>query len=77
MNALSKRALRYGALFNLGVLALTVPTAFDVVVALTGARIPAQGLLSLALYLGYLIWGILSQPSTAEASVATPTPAPS
>jgi hypothetical protein len=72
VNALSKRALRYGALFNIGVLALTVSTAFDVVIGLTGARIPAQGLLSLALYLGYLAWGILSQPSAAEATAATP-----
>jgi len=71
VNALSKRSLRYGALFNIGILALTVPTAFDVVVAVAGASIPAQGLLSLALYLGYLVWGILSQPSSAEATAST------
>jgi len=70
VNALGKRSLRYGALWNIGILALTVPMAFDVVLVLTGARIPAQGLLSLALYLGYLVWGILSQPSSAEATAS-------
>ena len=72
VNTLSKRGLRYGALFNVGILALTVPTAFDVVLVLAGVRIPVQGLLALALYLGYLMWGVLSQPSSAEATAATP-----
>ncbi|MBI3319659.1 MAG: DUF1189 domain-containing protein [Candidatus Omnitrophica bacterium] len=72
VNNIGKRNARYGALFRIGILALTVPLAYDVLVAVLGWARGFSGLISLALYLGYLIWGVLSQPKPAEASSSTP-----
>ena len=72
VNAIAKRSLSYGTLFRIGVLALTVPLAYDVLVAVLGWTRAFSGLIALALYLGYLIWGILAQPEPAQAAPEAP-----
>ncbi len=67
VNALTKRSLPYRAIFNIGVLALTVSLAFDLITGGLGLRVTGLGFISLALYVGYLIWGILVQPKPTEA----------
>ncbi len=67
VNAVAGRALRYEALFSLGVYALTVPFLLDLAKNLFGWRAGALGWASLGLYVGYLIWGILAQPKAADA----------
>ncbi len=62
VSMLTKRSLRYGALFNIGIYALTVPLAFDLLAGALGWLGGATGVLSLALYAGYLGWGIFVQP---------------
>ena len=62
VNAVSRRALRYGALWNLGIYALTVHTVFDLFKDSVGRQSWALVLFSLALYSGYLIWAVLVQP---------------
>jgi len=69
VNAITKRSLPYRALFNIGVLALTVPFAFDLVKDTLGLRAPGLGWISLALYVGYLIWGILVQSKPVQSDL--------
>lgn len=72
VNAVSGRRLRYGALFNIGVFALTVPWAFDLLLLVTQWRVPLANVVSFLLYIGYLIWGILVQPKAAASASAEP-----
>lgn len=67
VSAVSKRSLSYRAIFNIGVLALTISLAFDLITGGLGLRAQGLGFISLALYVGYLIWGILVQPKPTEA----------
>jgi hypothetical protein len=68
INAVSGRRLRYGALFKIGLLALTAQLLFDTLAVMGGAAFPGLGLLSLAIYAGYLVRGILVQaPPAPEA----------
>ncbi len=62
VNAASGRSLRYGALFNIGVLALTVPWAFDLLKDALHWTHWVLPWLSMGMYVGYLIWGIAVQP---------------
>lgn len=62
IKTITNRPLPYRALWNIGIYALTVPLAFDLVKGLFGWRMPGLGLLSLSLYAGYFVWGILVQP---------------
>ena len=62
MNACTKRSLRYGVLFNIGILALTVPFAFDMIKDAAGWHHWMLPYMSVAIYLGYVAWGILVQP---------------
>ncbi len=66
VNAFSKRSLRYAAIYKVGIIALTPPLCFDVVKRLAGWRGPGFWCLSLLLYVGYLVWGILVQPRPVE-----------
>lgn len=66
VRAVFKRAVSYRGLFNVGVYALTVPMVLEAALVLAGIRVP--GLLILAVYLGYLSWGVSVQP---EAQAAT------
>lgn len=68
VNAISRRGLRYTALFNIGILALTAPLLFDTLAMIAGVAFPGLGLISLAIYAGYLIRGILVQPPPAPAA---------
>jgi hypothetical protein len=65
INAVSGRRLRLEALFQLGIYALTVPFIFDVVKGVLDIRHGALALVSITLYVGYLIWAILVQPRPA------------
>lgn len=58
---LAPRPLAYRAIWNLAIYALTVPLVFDLVKGFLGWHIPGLGLFSLAIYAGYLTWGILVQ----------------
>lgn len=71
-NAIGKRGLGYGALFRIGVLALTVPLVYDLLISVLGWSRGVSGLISLGLYLGYLGWGILAQPPPAESVAESP-----
>ncbi len=72
VNAVSRRGLRYAALFNLGVLALTVPIVFDLAMVLGGVQARGARLVSAGLYAGYLVWGILAQPEPSAAGPEAP-----
>ena len=60
--AVTKRPLRYPALLNIGIYALTVPMVFELVAGGLGWLGGVAGLLSLVLYAAYLGWGIFVQP---------------
>ena len=62
VNAFAKRSLSYRALWNIGVYALTVPLVLDLIKISLGWQTPLLGWLSLILYAGYVVWGILVQP---------------
>lgn len=68
--SLTKRPLRYGALFNLAIYAMSVPLAFDVLSRVLGWYGGGAVLVSLALYAGYVGWGIFVQPMAASRSHA-------
>jgi hypothetical protein len=74
VNAVSGRRLRYGALFNIGLLALTVPWIFDLVVLFAGTRARITNWVSFSLYIGYLVWGILAQPKATTSTSPTADP---
>jgi hypothetical protein len=73
VNALARRGLTYGQLFNLGIYAATVPTLVDMARYLPPLR-TIPGFVPPALYAGYLAWGILAQPTDQERSSGTPAP---
>jgi len=63
VSAVSKRRLSYGAVFRIGVVALTVPLYVDLIKDIFGWTGWIPMLLSLALYGAYLTWGVLVQPA--------------
>ena len=65
VSALLHRRLRYAALFNLGVYALTVPTLLDLL-GVGSLGFPYAWWLSCGVYAGYLIWAVLAQPVPAR-----------
>lgn len=68
VNAVSKRRLSYGAIFRIGVMALTVPLYVDLLKDIFGWAGWVPALLSLALYGVYVTWGVLVQPAPSSAS---------
>jgi hypothetical protein len=70
VNTVARRQLRYGALLRIGILAVTVPLAFDLLIDALGWRL--GWLPSVALYVAYLIWAILVQPPPHQEASALP-----
>lgn len=69
VRAVFKRAVSYRGLFNVGVYALTGPMVLEAVpYMLAGIKVP--GLLFLAVYLGYVAWGVSVQPEQMQAETA-------
>ena len=73
VNAASRRALPYGALVRIGIYALTVPSAITLLKDSLGLA-DVLKLVSPAVYIGYLVWGILVQPVPAAEPVETRPP---
>lgn len=65
---LTRRSLSYRAVFNLAVVAITVPIAFDLLALELGWADWRVGVASLALYAAYLAWGIFVQPAMSAMS---------
>jgi hypothetical protein len=76
VNAVAKRRLSYRAIFNVGVLALTVPLVFGLVRTGFGWISPWLWWLSLGLCAAYVVWGVLAQPEPAVATSSSQTHVP-
>lgn len=68
VNALSGRSLRYAALFNIAVYALTIPWIFDLLKDGLGWHHRSLAWISIGMYLVWDMWGILVQPRTVTTS---------